>query len=510
MKKINIKNRNYIIIGLCLLLVLMAVGFAAFAQQLQINGTSNITSSWDIRITGIRAVNLGSVTNNGAYDITEPSIGSDNLSASFQTGLKSPGDTRIYEIEVTNSGSLDAEVTTIFTNTLSEAVHFSYDGVGPLGGSGTDVLTNAGVYNTASVSSSEPFSLPATTNNVRYIYMTVKYRDSVTSQPSNLTASINLKLNAVQASGTVTPADPGLQTIHAAGIDFPVASTGDGLYYDENTGEYYFRGANPNNYIYFSGDVWRIMSISPQGNLKIIKEDRIDLSDYSGVKSDSSVQGRFDASGATGRRTSGYCSNTYAINYGCNAWAAMSNFANIGTGGNDYSSGAVTADSELNTYLNGTYKSSLSDKSFIAENMTWNVGSAGVYNDTLSISELENMEKVYTWTGDIALATKSEYIRAHGNSACLNAKYINDNKQNDICKTTNYLYKSDYWYWLLSPYSTFASRVFYAGGGLVYYGAAYNQSGSVRPVLHLKSNITLSGNGGQASEDMYRLTSGHF
>ena len=507
MKKINFKNRNYIIIGLCLVLVLMAVGFAAFAQQLQINGTSNITSSWDIRITNIRAVNDSSVTNNGAYDITEPSIGSDNLSASFQTGLKSPGDSRIYEIEVTNRGSLDAEVTTVFTNTLSDSVHFSYDGVGPLGGSGTDVLTNAGVYNTASVSSSEPFSLPATTNNVRYIYMTVKYRDSVTSQPSNLTATINLKLNAVQANGTVTPNSPGLQTINAAGVDFQVASSGDGLYYDENTGEYYFKGANPDNYIEFSGDVWRIMSITPSGNLKIIKEDRIDLTGYSGLKSGTTNQGRFDASGATGRRTSGYCSNSYAVSNGCNAWAAMSNFANTGTG-NYYSSGPVTANAELNTYLNTTYKSSLSELSSVQTGMTWNIGHAGAYNDTLSVSELEDMEKSYTWTGDIALPTKSEYIRAHGNTDCLNAKYLYDNYQNDTCKTTNYLYKSAYWYWLLSPLSTNASGVFFANSGFVFSYLAGSQNGSVRPVLHLKSNITLSGNGGQASEDMYRLTSG--
>ena len=500
MKKINFKNRNYIIIGLCLVLVLMAVGFAAFAQQLQINGTSNITSSWDIRITNIRAVNLGSVTNNGAYDITEPSIGSGNLSASFQTGLKSPGDTRMYEIEVTNSGSLDAEVTTVFTNSLSEAVHFSYDGVGPLGGSGTDVLTNAGVYNTANVSSSEPFSLPATTNNVRYIYMTVKYRDSVESQPSNLTASINLKLNAVQSSGTVTPVDPGLQTVRAAGIDFPVATSGDGLYYDENTGEYYFKGKSPNNYIEFSGDVWRIMSISPNGNLKIIKSSRINLTGYSGLKSGTTNQGRFDASGNTGRRTNGYCSNIYAQQYGCNAWASMGSFVNGSI------SGAVTGDAELNTYLNTTYKNSLTDLSYVQTNMTWNIGTSGLYNDTKTVSELQNMEKTYTWTGDIALPTKSEYIRTHGNSSCLNAKYLYDNSQNATCRTTTYLLKS-YWYWLLSPRSNDASYEFYAYNDYTYGGTANSQGGSVLPVLYLKSNITLTGNGGQASEDMYRIIS---
>ena len=278
--------------------------------------------------------------------------------------------------------------------------------------------------------------------------------------------------------------------------------TTDGLYYDGNNDEYYFKGANPNNYIEFNGEVWRIMSINSSGNLKIIKEDRIDLTGYSGVNSSDSYKGRFDASGATGRRLSGYCSNSYAQQYGCNAWAAMSSFANTGTG-NYYSSGVVTADSELNTYLNTTYKSSLSDLSYVQTNMTWNVGHAGVYNDTLSVSELENMEKAYTWIGDIALPTKSEYIRAHGNTDCSNVKYLYDNRQNDTCKTTNYLYKSDYWYWLLSPPSAVAYSVFFAGSGFVSSTDAKDLYGSARPVLHLKSDVKLTGEGTLA--DPYRI-----
>ena len=507
MRQNDKKKKNYIIIGLCMVLLIMTVGYAAFNSLLTINGTSEITSNWNIEITGIRAVNDSSVTRNTAYDIDSPAVGSDKLSASFHTGLKSPGDARIYEIEITNKGSLDAEVTSIFTNALSDSVHFSYDGVGPLGGTGIDVLTNAGVYNTNLLSEEEPFSLPATTNNVRYIYMTVKYRESVTSQPSNLSATINLKLNATQSSGTVTPDGSGVETVRAAGIDFPVASTGDGLYYDSNTAEYYFRGANPDNYIEFSGGVWRIMSISPNGNLKIIKDERIYLSNYSGKDPSDSYLGRFDASGSTGRRTSGYCSNSDAAIWGCNVWAAMSSFANTGTG-NYYSSGEVTENSELNTYLNSTYKSSLSDLSYVQTGMTWNVGHAGgTHTDTLSVSEIENMEKAYSWTGDIALLTKSEYIRAHGNSQCSNAEYLFDNYQNNTCKTTNYLYKSDYWYWLLSPYPADVNHVFIAFSGAVICSNADSQSGSVRPVLHLKSNITLSGNGGQASKDMYRIVS---
>jgi hypothetical protein len=74
-----------------------------------------------------------------------------------------------------------------------------------------------------------------------------------------------------------------------------VVTSGDGLYYDSNSGEYYYRGANPNNYIEFNNEVWRIMSISTSGNLKIIKDERIALTGYSGIKSGTTNQGRFDA-----------------------------------------------------------------------------------------------------------------------------------------------------------------------------------------------------------------------
>ena len=99
-------KRNYIIIGLCAILVIMGVGYAAFSQLLTINGTANITNSWNIEITNIRGVNLSSFQNNGAYDKEEPTVGSDKVSATFHTGLIQPGDTRIYEVEVTDRKSV--------------------------------------------------------------------------------------------------------------------------------------------------------------------------------------------------------------------------------------------------------------------------------------------------------------------------------------------------------------------------------------------------------------------
>ena len=44
------KKRNYIIVGLCAILVLMGIGYASFSSQLSIKGSSTIASKFDVRI----------------------------------------------------------------------------------------------------------------------------------------------------------------------------------------------------------------------------------------------------------------------------------------------------------------------------------------------------------------------------------------------------------------------------------------------------------------------------
>ena len=51
-----------------------------------------------------------------------------------------------------------------------------------------------------------------------------------------------------------------------------VVTNGDGLYKDEyEQGKYFYRGINPNNYITFNNELWRIISIELNGTIKIIK-----------------------------------------------------------------------------------------------------------------------------------------------------------------------------------------------------------------------------------------------
>ena len=51
-----------------------------------------------------------------------------------------------------------------------------------------------------------------------------------------------------------------------------VVYSGDGLYKDEESETYYFSGKNVNNYLYYSGRLWRIISVDDVG-IKIITEN---------------------------------------------------------------------------------------------------------------------------------------------------------------------------------------------------------------------------------------------
>lgn len=97
------KTKNIILIALIAVILLMAVGYAAFAQLLTINGTADITANWDVKIINIRE---GSLV--GATSKTTPAVGNDNLSANFNVELKYPGASATYIITVENAGTINA------------------------------------------------------------------------------------------------------------------------------------------------------------------------------------------------------------------------------------------------------------------------------------------------------------------------------------------------------------------------------------------------------------------
>ena len=182
----NQVQKKYVILGsLCALVLTLAVGYAAFQAVLKINGTTNISSDWDVRITNIeKTASLGSTDNEGSptYDNTK------GLSATFNTNLTSPGDYATYKITITNNGSLDAVLKTITIpeNTNNDIIFYLNKDQ-----SNSDIA-GALKQNATLTKSTE-------SNNVGYVYVTVLYRNYANQQTATTkTASMTVTFDFEQ------------------------------------------------------------------------------------------------------------------------------------------------------------------------------------------------------------------------------------------------------------------------------------------------------------------------
>lgn len=167
MRRMNSSQKKWMILGLCLIVIFMAVGYASFSASLNITGTSTITSNWDVKITNIEVTDLtGSATK-----AEEPTFTS--TSATFKTNLVSPSDSMTYEVTVANDGNIPAKLDDItITDANNPAILFQVTGI-----SENDVL---GEHSTA-------------TFDVK-----VTYNPDIQSQPENLQSTLKIDLNYIQ------------------------------------------------------------------------------------------------------------------------------------------------------------------------------------------------------------------------------------------------------------------------------------------------------------------------
>ena len=216
---------------------------------------------------------------------------------------------------------------------------------------------------------------------------------------------------------------------------------------DEYECRYFFKGANPNNYITFNGENagWRIISVECDGRIKIMKTAWI-------------------------TDTSWDTSNN-------NNWARPAS---------------------LNTYLNSTYYNNL-DSTAKNQIVSSNFSIGAVTWDNNNMSTQVSNENSTLWKGQVALPTMSEYLRTNSNkSSCGTLNLYNDNAIN--CVSTGWM-DSERWWWTLTPrsgYSYTVLRVDANALGSISGAAEAYSSGGVRPTLYLSSEVKLSGSGTQS------------
>ena len=114
------KNKLIILISFLITIVLMTVGYSTFATDFTINGTTEITGEWDVRITNITATQVSDDCDAGTPTFTKDSI-------NFSAKLNKPGDEIIYEVTIENLGTIDAELQTIiFTEEIDGIEEINY------------------------------------------------------------------------------------------------------------------------------------------------------------------------------------------------------------------------------------------------------------------------------------------------------------------------------------------------------------------------------------------------
>ena len=118
------RKRNIIIVSLLAVLAIMTIGYAAFSTQLEIKGTSNIDSRWEVKIIAISAgTPVGTAENAVAPSYTD-------TTANMNVNLYAPGDSMTYEITIQNNGTLDAVLNSITENNSNNpAIKFEIAGI---------------------------------------------------------------------------------------------------------------------------------------------------------------------------------------------------------------------------------------------------------------------------------------------------------------------------------------------------------------------------------------------
>ena len=266
--------------------------------------------------------------------------------------------------------------------------------------------------------------------------------------------------------------------VEIGGQKVAIVKSGDGLYKDGYISDrYIYRGANPDNYVSFNNELWRIVSVDGNGNIQIIRNELLNNKPFDS-------KGFRDANGNGG---GSYCTDA---NDGCNAWTINKNI--VGSPKkfvNGNFSGEVKKDSEMLTYLNGEYLNSLKNSDYIINN-DWSIGGAAL-DSSLSVQVLN--EQKSEWNGKVGLITASDYIKATTGKNCNSLDSMNLNYA--TCRDENWMFKNGTAWWTITPLDNASIQLWYIGEGGFINNESASKSFGVRPVIYLSNDVEFSGNG---------------
>ena len=480
----KVKAQHFLIGTICIAAFLMlGIGYAILSQQLDINGTAQITSNWKILFTSAEEKEMNNATT------TKKEI-SDLTTLTLDVQLDQPGASATYDVVVENQGDLDAVLSSI--NGVDES------------------------------NSKDPKSIKVSVENIRVgdsllagdkktFQVKVYWDENVDFSETNMQKEIEITLTYEQSDdGEPFPPKPG-EGESIGGQTVEVVTSGDGLYEDQyETGRYIYRGSEPNNYIQFNNELWRIVAKETDGTYKIVRDELL-------PQNENYTTMAYDARDHRSYKNNTYCTFPY---YGCGVYAAVS--GTFKTPNGNYS-GTVTEDSSIKEYLNDTYYPTLNGIAKTqVQSHAFNIGSVQRLDQSGNDSIEKNIagEKMYQWTGNVGLINVSDVLKASTNTACTSATDQYNKLMQDTPETTcdsNYLLDTlpiddildSMSYWTINAFSAESYNSSIDVWGVTRYAEAVGltsrtadiSSGEcIRPVVFLKSTVNIvDGFGTQSS-----------
>lgn len=352
--------------------------------------------------------------------------------------------------------------------------------------------------------------------NARYRF--VVYIDgNVYNNSSMMNSSLNSNLELVASYNKVSTASTYVSNLYNDGSSITTVNIGgsssnpqvklnatQGIMLDNN-GEYRYYGANPNNYVRFNGELWRIISVSDVDNgtgnkqrrMKIIRNGT--LGRFSFDSSDSSIKSGMGLNDWVNSDINSELNDIYynrgigiCFNGRYNATTTC-DFSNVGLG-----TEAKSMISEALYNLGAFYDS---NNKFASDYY-----SAERSNIVYSCSDEScGSVRVSTWVGVVGLMYPSDYLYATDLSVCTSyASAYNDSN----CMDNDWILSiSDFWNWTITPRSDNSGMAFFIhyDGRVQWTNNAYN-AGDINPVVYLNNDVNIVLGTGTSS-DPYILSS---
>ena len=425
------KNNKIIMGSIVALAVIVVLGivYAAFTQQLTINGSATgRSSSWKIYFSRL----TGPTLNGTAKQIIAPEIKNNSTTiGDYSVTVTSPGDYIEYEFDVTNDGDYDATLTGL---TMKSNTELTYEG------SGENEVNDE--------------------NNVKsQIEYTLKYSDGTTvSQNDTLksketkTMLLRLTYKSFNDASLLPKAD-----VAISGLGISLTYTQDGNAKVNNDGTTpYVKVDSIGDQITVANETYHIISVPANENYVVaLKDEPLTTSQL----------------------------NTYGAGH-LNQYADSSQgtaYDGNGIGGMAYYT------SETCGLVNGSFIISGCTTSYASSEVKYAVDAWA--QAKFQNSELKTVDgysaRLITFDEVHSFGYGDEPQSPCGPSCGLLYYPKTDS-------VPSWLYNSSYWYWTMSPYESSLSRVWGVnGGGDLDSGNVYSGFGAVRPVINVyKSKIS--------------------